>query len=195
MNRGGHTTDHLALTRGNKNNALSAGSEQGEEVRIPVDPQRDISGHRRNPGQGKQRVIVRGHGLTNLDSVVFRKARRRQCGVHDLRLHRVLSAIVAVVAPYNPSGHQFRSPASCRSAGPTTIRTTVASISTAAASVNPSILTTRKLPIVNAAKTAIMIAAALVISPAVLANPSITAALSERPRRLSSSTRATRKTS
>ncbi len=74
-------------------------------------------------------------------------------------------------APYKPSGHQFQSPASCNNAGPTTIRTTVASINTATASVKPSIWTTRKPPRVNAVKTAIMIAAALVISPAVAPGP------------------------
>ena len=53
---------------------------------------------------------------------------------------------------------------------------------TATARVKPSIWTTRKLPTVNAVKTAIIIAAALVMSPAVRARPSITADLSDRPR-------------
>ena len=53
-------------------------------------------------------------------------------------------------------------------------------MNTATASVKPSIWTTRKLPTVNATKTAIIIAAALVMSPAVRARPSITADLSDR---------------
>src|SRR6266481_9633212 len=44
----------------------------------------------------------------------------------------------------SPPGHQFQSPATRRSAGPITMRTRVASMNTATASVNPSILTTRK---------------------------------------------------
>src|SRR5580658_4032430 len=71
-----------------------------------------------------------------------------------------------------------------RSAGPITIRTSVASINTATANVNPIILTTRKLPKVNAANTTIMIEAALVIRPAVLANPSgiASASIEDLPR-------------
>jgi hypothetical protein len=93
-----------------------------------------------------------------------------------------------------PPGHQFQSPARRRSAGPITIRTSVASINTATANVNPIILTTRKLPKVNAANTTIMIAAALVIRPAVLAIPSGIASNSLRPLLLASRTRATRNT-
>src|ERR1700758_2308624 len=95
----------------------------------------------------------------------------------------------------SPPGHQFQSPATRRSAGPITMRTRVASMNTATASVNPSILTTRKLPKVKAANTTIMIAAALVISPAVLASPSGIASNSLIPLRLASRTRATRNTS
>ena len=65
-----------------------------------------------------------------------------------------------------------------------TIRTSVASMNTATASVNPSIFTTRKFPKVNAAKTTIMIAAALVMRPAVLASPSGIASISLIPDRL-----------
>src|ERR1700722_5192320 len=105
-------------------------------------------------------------------------------------------AITGAVRPApSPPGHQFQSPATRSSAGPITIRTRVASMSTATASVNPSILTTRKLPKVNAANTTIMIAAALVISPAVLAIPSAIASSSLSPLLLASSTRATRNTS
>src|SRR5208283_2504906 len=86
-------------------------------------------------------------------------------------LHHSPSAITGAprAAAGSPPGHQFQSPATRRSAGPITMRTSVASINTATASVKPSILTTRKFPKVNAANTTIMIAAALVISPAVLA--------------------------
>src|SRR5580698_7440146 len=80
-----------------------------------------------------------------------------------------------------PPGHQFQSPAMRRSAGPITIRTSVASISTATAKVKPIILTTRKSPKVKAANTTIMIAAALVIRPAVLAIPSGIASVSLSP--------------
>ena len=76
-----------------------------------------------------------------------------------------------------------------------TIRTSVASINTATDSVNPIILTTRKLPNVNAANTTIMIAAALVIRPAVLAIPSGIASISLSPLRLASRTLATKNTS
>ena len=75
------------------------------------------------------------------------------------------------------------------------MRTSVASMNTATASVNPSILITRKLPKVNAANTTIMIAAALVIRPAVLASPSGIASISLSPLRLASRTRATKNTS
>jgi hypothetical protein len=101
----------------------------------------------------------------------------------------------AVRAVASPPGHQFQSPAIRRSAGPITIRTSVASINTAIANVNPIILTTRKSPKVNAANTTIMIAAALVIRPAVLAIPSGIASISLSPLLLASRTRATRNTS
>ena len=59
--------------------------------------------------------------------------------VLGLRHHgRVFRAVAS------PPGHQFQSPAIRRSAGPITIRTSVASINTATANVNPIILTTRK---------------------------------------------------
>jgi len=76
-----------------------------------------------------------------------------------------------------------------------TIRTSVASINTATANVNPIILTTRKSPKVNAANTTIMIAAALVIRPAVLATPSGIASKSLSPLLLASRTRAAKNTS
>src|ERR1700691_6695107 len=98
-------------------------------------------------------------------------------------------------APASPHGHQFQSPPSRRSAGPMTIRTSVASISTATAKVNPSILMTRTSPKVNATNTTTIIAAALVIRPPVFATPSAIAWVSQRPLLLASSTRATRKTS
>jgi hypothetical protein len=124
-----------------------------------------------------------------------REAMRRHWSIHGVGHHGTSSFSDVAVAPRKPKGHQFQSPASCNSAGPTIIRTTVASMNTATASVKPSIWTTRKLPTVNAVKTAIIIAAALVMSPAVRAKPSITADLSDRPRRRSSRTRATRNTS
>src|ERR1035438_7085913 len=83
--------------------------------------------------------------------------------------HSPLAGVGELRAVASPPGHQFQSPAIRRSAGPITMRTSVASINTATASVNPIILTTRKVPNVNAANTTIMIAAALVIRPAVLA--------------------------
>src|SRR6266446_607992 len=109
--------------------------------------------------------------------------------------HSPLAITSALRAAASPPGHQFQSPAIRRSAGPITMRTSVASINTATASVNPSILTTRKFPKVNAANTTIMIAAAFVIRPAVLANPSGIASISLSPLLLASRTRATKNTS
>ena len=76
-----------------------------------------------------------------------------------------------------------------------TMRTSVASIKPATANVKPIILTTRKLPKVNAANTTIMMAAALVMRPAVLASPSGIASISLSPLLLASRTRATKNTS
>jgi len=76
-----------------------------------------------------------------------------------------------------------------------TFTDSLAPINTAIANVNPIILTTRKSPKVNAANTTIMIAAALVIRPAVLARPSGIASISLSPLLLASRTRATRNTS
>src|ERR1700675_1491948 len=73
--------------------------------------------------------------------------------IHDVHRHGINSFSGVTRAPYKPSGHQFQSPASCNSAGPTTIRTTVASMNTATASVKPSIWTPRKLPTVNGGRT------------------------------------------
>src|SRR5271155_5180537 len=98
-------------------------------------------------------------------------------------------------APASPHGHQFQSPPRRSSAGPMTMRTSVASISTATAKVNPSILMTSTSPNVNAVNTTTIIVAALVIRPPVFATPSAIAWVSERPLLLASSTRATRKTS
>src|ERR1700722_1912504 len=98
-------------------------------------------------------------------------------------------------APANPQGHQFQSPPSRNSAGPITIRTSVASINTATANVKPNIFTTSTFPNVKAANTTIMIAAALVIRPPVFATPSTIASTVEQPFLLASSTRATRNTS
>jgi hypothetical protein len=75
------------------------------------------------------------------------------------------------------------------------MRTTVASNSTATASAKPSTLIIRKSPSMNAPKTTIMIAAALVITPPVRASPSAIASLSSRPAARASATRATRNTS
>src|SRR5262245_7170059 len=60
-------------------------------------------------------------------------------------------------------------------------RITVASRSTAAASAKPSIFTRTNRPRLKAANTAIMIAAALVMSPAVRARPSTRASSSGTP--------------
>src|SRR5206468_4144266 len=83
----------------------------------------------------------------------------------------------------DPPGHQFQRPARRNNAGPMASRTTVASSSTATASAKPSILMSRKSPRVKAANTTIMMAAALVITPAVRASPSASASPSARPAR------------
>src|SRR5271166_6126688 len=54
--------------------------------------------------------------------------------------HSRLAITGALRAVASPPGHQFQSPAIRSSAGPITIRTSVASIKTATASVNPIIL-------------------------------------------------------
>jgi hypothetical protein len=76
-------------------------------------------------------------------------------GVYPCHQSLLTGELRGVVA--RPPGHQFQSPAIRSSAGPITMRTSVASINTATASVNPIIFTTRKLPKVNAANTTIMI--------------------------------------
>src|ERR1700722_1998565 len=81
----------------------------------------------------------------------------------------------------SPQGHQFQSPANRSNAGPITIRTSVASIITATASVKPSILTATTSPNVNAPNTISMIAAALVMSPQVFATPYAIACVSGHP--------------
>src|SRR5918994_5350026 len=72
--------------------------------------------------------------------------------------------------------HQFQWPRSCIAAGTRMMRISVASISTAAASENPSVLTSVSRAKVNAAKTLTMIAAAAVITAPVRCNPRYTAA-------------------
>ena len=66
-------------------------------------------------------------------------------------------------------------------AGSSTLRTIVASSSTATASPNPSCLMITSSRVTNTAKTVTMIAAALVIVPAVMAMPRATASFDDSP--------------
>src|SRR5258708_38887228 len=70
--------------------------------------------------------------------------------------------------------HQLKSPNRRIVAGTMSTRTKVASIATAIAIPRPIAFTTTTVARVKAAKTATMIAAALVISPPVLSSPSAT---------------------
>src|SRR6266511_18370 len=80
-------------------------------------------------------------------------------------------------------GHQFQRPASASNAGPITMRTRVASASTAMVRASPSILINTKSAAMNAPNTETMISAALVITRAVRASPSAIAARSASPAR------------
>ena len=66
-------------------------------------------------------------------------------------------------------------------AGSSTLRTIVASMSTAVASPNPSCLMTTSSSVTNTLKTTTMIAAALVMVPEVIAIPRATASFDDRP--------------
>src|SRR5213596_1971580 len=98
-------------------------------------------------------------------------------------------------APPGRPGHQFHRPARASNAGPMPTRTTVASSAMLTASASPRICITRKSPSVNAANTATITAAALVMTGPVCARPSAIAARSSSPERRASATRATRKIS
>jgi len=95
----------------------------------------------------------------------------------------------------HPGSHQFQSPRSFIVAGTSTMRTIVASMSTATASPRPNILIMGSSPSTKAAKTLIMMSAADVITRAVAEMPSMTAASLSRRWRYSSRTRESRKTS
>ena len=71
--------------------------------------------------------------------------------------------------------HQFARPVSCSTAGVATMRTSVASSSTATAMPNPMTRSTRRSPRTKAAKTQIMMAAAELLIRPVLARPLATA--------------------
>jgi hypothetical protein len=91
--------------------------------------------------------------------------------------------------------YQFQSPSSFIVAGSRTARTMVASSSTATARPTPNILATTSGSSTKAAKTEIMISAALVMTRAVEPTPSTTARLGSRCCRYCSRTRLSRKTS
>ncbi len=80
-------------------------------------------------------------------------------------------------------------------AGTSTMRTTVASMSTAVARPRPNILIMGSSPSTKAANTLIMMSAAEVMTRAVAEMPSITASVLSRRCRYSSRTRDSRKTS
>src|SRR4029079_6315945 len=82
----------------------------------------------------------------------------------------------------NDGSHQFHSPRSRIVAGSSMLRTIVASISTAVASPNPSCLMITRSSVTKTANTVIMIAAALVMVPDVMAMPRATASPVGRPR-------------
>src|SRR5262249_26228126 len=79
------------------------------------------------------------------------------------------------LAPLKPGNHQFRSPSSSMLAGTSTMRTIVASTSTAAARPKPTSCTTRRSAVRKLPNTATMIAAAAVMTLAVDDRPSTTA--------------------
>ncbi|RIJ76965.1 hypothetical protein D1871_08250 [Nakamurella silvestris] len=91
--------------------------------------------------------------------------------------------------------YQLRSPRSSMTAGTRSIRTTVASTSTAVARPNPIVFSPRSGKKTNEANTQTMIAAAAVMTLAVRATPSATAVLAFPVRRYSSRTREIRNTS
>jgi hypothetical protein len=95
----------------------------------------------------------------------------------------------------HPGSHQLRSPSSFIVAGTSTIRTTVASSSTAVANPTPNILTIGSSPSTKAPNTLIMMRAAEVMTRAVAEMPSTTAASLSPRWRYSSRTRDSRKTS
>ena len=91
--------------------------------------------------------------------------------------------------------HQLRSPSSSIVAGTSTMRTTVASTNTAVARPMPASLRNTASSITKAPNTVTMIAAAAVITRAVLASPSATARRLSPVRTYSSRTRDRRNTS
>src|SRR5919204_503855 len=114
-------------------------------------------------------------------------------GVESRRARRRLERCIARSS--QPGIHQLARPSSCMSAGTSTMRTTVASTRIAVAIPIPSSLRKISPLVTKARKTTTMIAAAAVMTRAVLARPSETARAVSRCPRYSSRTRESRNTS
>jgi len=104
---------------------------------------------------------------------------RQRVAVKALGRHLDLSEARAppAVSRSGAGAHQLQLPNSRMVAGTSNNRTSVASIATASAIPKPTARMTTILASVNAANTTIMMAAALVMSPAVFSSPSATASV------------------